>query len=83
MQALISEDWSDREWGEGRRLTPPPTEETHSSSAADNPAVPSRPHDTAPKAASWGVRVLILAASLVILAAFAWAARSFSGRESN
>jgi hypothetical protein len=32
---------------------------------------------TAAKAASWGVRVLILAASLVILAAFAWAARSF------
>ena len=32
---------------------------------------------TAAKAASWGVRVLILAASLLILAAFAWAARSF------
>jgi hypothetical protein len=32
---------------------------------------------TAAKAASWGVRVLILAVSLLILAAFAWAARSF------
>jgi hypothetical protein len=32
---------------------------------------------TAAKAASWGVRVLILAASLLILTAFAWAARSF------
>jgi hypothetical protein len=32
---------------------------------------------TAAKAASWGVRVLILAASLLTLAAFAWAARSF------
>jgi hypothetical protein len=32
---------------------------------------------TAAKAASWGVRILILAASLLILAAFAWAARSF------
>ena len=32
---------------------------------------------TAAKAASWGVRLLILAASLLILAGFAWAARSF------
>ena len=32
---------------------------------------------TAAKAASWGVRLLILAASLVVLAGFAWAARSF------
>ena len=32
---------------------------------------------TAAKAASWGVRVLILAASLLILAAFVWAARAF------
>jgi sensor domain CHASE-containing protein len=32
---------------------------------------------TAAKAASWGVRILILAASLLILAGFAWAARSF------
>jgi len=32
---------------------------------------------TAAKAASSGVRVLILAASLLILAAFAWAARAF------
>ena len=32
---------------------------------------------TAAKAASWGVRLLILAATLALLAAFAWAARSF------
>jgi hypothetical protein len=32
---------------------------------------------TAAKAASWGVRLLILAASLLILTAFAWAARAF------
>jgi hypothetical protein len=32
---------------------------------------------TAAKAASWGVRLLILALSLLILAGFAWAARSF------
>jgi len=32
---------------------------------------------TAAKAASWGVRVIILAASLLILTAFAWAARAF------
>ena len=32
---------------------------------------------TAAKAASWGVRLLILAATLVILAVFAWAARAF------
>jgi hypothetical protein len=32
---------------------------------------------TAAKAASWGVRLLILTASLLILAGFAWAARSF------
>jgi hypothetical protein len=32
---------------------------------------------TAAKAASWGVRILILAVSLLILTAFAWAARSF------
>ncbi len=36
---------------------------------------------TAVKAASWGVRVLMLTASLLILAAFAWAARSFRRRE--
>jgi len=29
------------------------------------------------KAASWGVRILILAASLLILAGFAWAARAY------
>jgi sensor domain CHASE-containing protein len=32
---------------------------------------------TAVKTASWGVRLLILAATLVVLAAFAWAARVF------
>ena len=32
---------------------------------------------TAAKAASWGVRLLILTASLLVLAGFAWAARSF------
>lgn len=32
---------------------------------------------TTAKAASWGVRLLILAATLVVLALFAWAARSF------
>jgi hypothetical protein len=35
---------------------------------------------TAVKAASWGVRVIILTASLLILAAFAWIARSFRVR---
>jgi hypothetical protein len=38
---------------------------------------------TAAKAASWGVRVLILAASLLILAAFAWSARSFRAGRPN
>ena len=37
---------------------------------------------TAAKAASWGVRVLILAASLLILGCFAWAARSFRPAQS-
>jgi hypothetical protein len=55
----------------------PPTEQTQSGSAAGNAAVPPRPHGTAAKAASWGVRRLLLAASLVVLAGFAWAARSF------
>ena len=32
---------------------------------------------TAAKAASWGVRVLILTATFITLAAFGWAARSF------
>ena len=38
---------------------------------------------TAAKAASWTVRVLILAVSLLILAGFAWAARSFRVGQSN
>src|ERR1035438_10046908 len=38
---------------------------------------------TAAKAASWGMRILILAASLVILAAFAWSARSFRAGRPN
>ena len=38
---------------------------------------------TAAKAASWGVRLLILAASLVVLAGFAWAARSFRAGKPN
>jgi hypothetical protein len=38
---------------------------------------------TAAKAASRGVRVLILAASLLILTAFAWAARSFRAGQPN
>ena len=38
---------------------------------------------TAAKAASWAVRVLILAVSLLILAGFAWAARSFRVGQSN
>jgi hypothetical protein len=38
---------------------------------------------TAVKAASWRVRTLILAASLLILAAFAWAARSFRAGKPN
>ena len=38
---------------------------------------------TAAKAASWGVRALILAASLLILAGFAWAARSFRAGKPN
>jgi hypothetical protein len=38
---------------------------------------------TAAKAASWGVRVLLLAASLLILTAFAWAVRSFRNGEPN
>jgi hypothetical protein len=36
---------------------------------------------TAAKAASWGMRILILAASLIMLASFAWTARSFRRRE--
>jgi hypothetical protein len=32
---------------------------------------------SAAKAASWGVRLLILAATLIFVAAVAWAARSF------
>ena len=32
---------------------------------------------TAAKAASWGVRLLILAVTLLILGGFAWAARAF------
>src|SRR5262249_45018291 len=36
---------------------------------------------TAVKAASWGVRVLILGATLAVLGAFAWAGRSFRNRE--
>jgi hypothetical protein len=38
---------------------------------------------TAAKAASWGVRILILAASLLILAFFTWAARSFRTGKAN
>jgi hypothetical protein len=38
---------------------------------------------TAAKAASWGVRILILAASLLVMASFAWAARSFRRRETS
>jgi len=38
---------------------------------------------TAAKAAPWGVRLLILAASLLILASFAWAARSFRTGRTN
>jgi hypothetical protein len=38
---------------------------------------------TAAKAASWAVRVPILAASLLILAAFAWAARAFRAGKPN
>jgi hypothetical protein len=37
---------------------------------------------TAARAASWGVRILILAATLVILAGFAWAARAFRSSKS-
>jgi hypothetical protein len=38
---------------------------------------------TAAKAASWGVRVLILVASLLILAAFAWSSRAFRAGRPN
>jgi hypothetical protein len=38
---------------------------------------------TAAKAASWGVRLLILAASLLVLTGFAWAARSFRAGKPN